>query len=164
MVTSPFWSYIWTFWRGFQTFYMHSFSPPFCLATCSTHRSFINVTILSILCYMLKSQSSLLCNVLNCLRTRVYPKVSGLTDCLERELQMVQLSTTRCSCIAILWGSLVSSAAITLCVASQRVFIVVVYFFMTQSGNFWIHPRISFLLRPNCLPVYFVFTCSSLIA
>jgi hypothetical protein len=35
------------------------------------------------------------------------------------------------------WVSLVSFAAITLCVASQRVFIVVsVYFVMTQSGNF----------------------------
>jgi hypothetical protein len=34
----------------------------------------------------------------------------------------------------------VSFAAITLCVASQRVFIVVrVYFVTTQSGNFWIH-------------------------
>jgi hypothetical protein len=31
----------------------------------------------------------------------------------------------------------------TLCVAPQRVFIVVrLYFDMTQSGNFWIHPRI----------------------
>jgi hypothetical protein len=36
----------------------------------------------------------------------------------------------------------VSFAAITLCVASQRMFIVVsVYFVMTQSGNFWVHPR-----------------------
>jgi len=35
-----------------------------------------------------------------------------------------------------------SFAAITLCVASQRVFVVVsVYFIMTQSGNFWIHTR-----------------------
>jgi len=34
----------------------------------------------------------------------------------------------------------VSFAPITLCVASQRVF-VVVYFVMTKSGNFWIHPR-----------------------
>jgi hypothetical protein len=33
----------------------------------------------------------------------------------------------------------VGFAAITLCVASQRVFIVV-YFVMIQSGNFWIHP------------------------
>jgi hypothetical protein len=40
---------------------------------------------------------------------------------------MVQLSATRCSFIAILWVSLVSFIAITLCVASQRVF-VVVYF------------------------------------
>jgi hypothetical protein len=39
---------------------------------------------------------------------------------------MVQLSATRCSCIAILWVSLVSFAAITLCVASQRLFVVVV--------------------------------------
>jgi hypothetical protein len=55
---------------------------------------------------------------------------------------MVQLSATRCTYIAILWASLVSFAAITLCVASQRVFvIVVVYFVMTQSGNFWIYPR-----------------------
>jgi hypothetical protein len=35
----------------------------------------------------------------------------------------------------------VSFAAITLCVASQRVFVVAVYFVMTQSGNVWIHPR-----------------------
>jgi hypothetical protein len=70
--------------------------------------------------------------------TRVYPKVSSL----ERELQMAQLSNGKCSCIDILWVSLTSFAAITLCVASQRVFIVVsVYFVMTQSGNFWILPR-----------------------
>jgi hypothetical protein len=36
----------------------------------------------------------------------------------------------------------VSFAAITLFVASQRVFVAVVYFVMTQSGNFWIHPRV----------------------
>jgi hypothetical protein len=50
------------------------------------------------------------------------------TGRLERELQTVQLSETRCSCIAILWASLVSFAAITLCIASWRVFIFVVYF------------------------------------
>jgi hypothetical protein len=64
------------------------------------------------------------------------------TGRLERELQVVQLYANRCSCIAILWVILASSAAITLFLASQRVFIVVVHFFMTQSGNFWIHPRI----------------------
>jgi hypothetical protein len=47
------------------------------------------------------------------------------TGRLEQELKMVQLSATRCSYIAILWVSLVSFAATTLCVASQRVFIVV---------------------------------------
>jgi len=37
----------------------------------------------------------------------------------------------------------VSFAAITICVAFQRVFIVVsLYFVMTQSGNLWIHLRI----------------------
>jgi hypothetical protein len=53
------------------------------------------------------------------------------TGRLERELQMVQISATRCSCIAILWVSSVNFAAIMLCVASQRVFVVVrVYFFI----------------------------------
>jgi hypothetical protein len=33
----------------------------------------------------------------------------------------------------------VSFAAITLCVSSQRVFVV--DFVMNQSGNFWLHPR-----------------------
>jgi hypothetical protein len=48
------------------------------------------------------------------------------TGRLERELQMIQLSATRCSCIAILWVSLVSFAAVTLRVVSLRVFIIVV--------------------------------------
>jgi hypothetical protein len=50
------------------------------------------------------------------------------TGLLELELQMVQLSATRCSCILFYESFLVSFAAITLCVASHRVFIVVVYF------------------------------------
>jgi hypothetical protein len=45
-----------------------------------------------------------------------------------QELHMVQLSATRRSCIAILWVTLVSFAAITICVASEWVFIDVVYF------------------------------------
>jgi hypothetical protein len=49
------------------------------------------------------------------------------TGRLERELQMVQLSATRCSCIAILGVSLLRFDAITLCVATQRVFIVVYF-------------------------------------
>jgi hypothetical protein len=49
------------------------------------------------------------------------------TGRLERELQMVQLSATRCSV------SPVSFAAITLCVASQRVFIVVSVYFVIDS-------------------------------
>jgi hypothetical protein len=67
------------------------------------------------------------------------------TSHLEWELQMVQLSATRCSCIAILWVSLVSFSTITLHVASQGVFIVLVYFIMIQSRNFWIHPHIWIL-------------------
>jgi hypothetical protein len=61
--------------------------------------------------------------------TTTYEGVSKsfLTGRLERELQMVQLSATRCSCIASLWVCLVGFAAITLCVASQRVFIVVYF-------------------------------------
>jgi hypothetical protein len=52
------------------------------------------------------------------------------TGRLERELQMVQLSATRCSCIAVLSASVVSSAAITFCVASQRMFIIVSVYFV----------------------------------
>jgi hypothetical protein len=39
------------------------------------------------------------------------------TDRLEQVMQMIQLSATRCSCIAILWVSLVSFTARILCVA-----------------------------------------------
>jgi hypothetical protein len=41
---------------------------------------------------------------------------------------MVRLSATKRSCIAILCVSLVSFTAIIVCVASQQVFIVVIYF------------------------------------
>jgi len=53
--------------------------------------------------------------------------IQKFPDWLGLELQMVQFSATRHSCIAILWVSLVSFAAINFCVASQRVFIVIVY-------------------------------------
>jgi hypothetical protein len=60
-------------------------------------------------------------------RWRKYDSVSKSfrTGRLERELQMVQLSATRCNRVAVLWVSLVTFAAVTLCVASQWVFIVV---------------------------------------
>jgi hypothetical protein len=113
-------------------------------------------------CYIV-SQSSEFCrhNPLCCFSTSVYccklifryrlsPETFGYTyegisesfrtGRLERELQMVQLSATRCTFIAILWVSLVSFAAITLCVASQRVFVVFISL-STQSGNFWLYPR-----------------------
>jgi hypothetical protein len=54
---------------------------------------------------------------------------------------MVQLSATKCSCIAILWVSLVSFDAITLCVVSQRVLMLLFISLSTYSGNFWIYPR-----------------------
>jgi hypothetical protein len=72
--------------------------------------------------------------------TRVYTK-SFRSGRLEGELQMTQLFATRCSCIAILWVSLVSFFSITLCAASQRVFIIIISL-LTQSGKFWIYPRI----------------------
>jgi len=78
------------------------------------------------------------------------------TGLLERELQMVKLSATRRSFIAILWVSPASFATITLRIVSQWMFIVVsVYFVTTQSGNFWIHSRtlVAFKLttRASCL-------------
>jgi hypothetical protein len=71
---------------------------------------------------------------------------------------MVELSASRCSFIAILSVSLVSFAAITLCVASQQVFVVgVVYFAMTQSGNFWTLPRARARVCVRvCISVYII--------
>jgi hypothetical protein len=69
------------------------------------------------------------------------------TGLLERELQMVQLSAIRCSCIAILWVSLVSLAAITLCVASQRVFVVVVVVVVYFVIDSYIHIYIPCILK-----------------
>jgi hypothetical protein len=66
------------------------------------------------------------CQVVEILTTELYKaeyegvSKSFWTGRLERELQMVQLSATRCNCIAILWVSLVSFSAITLCVASNE--------------------------------------------
>jgi hypothetical protein len=84
--------------------------------------------------------------------SRLYEGVSKSfrTGRLERELQMLQLCVAKCSCIAILWVRLVGFPVKTLCVASQRVFIVV-YFVTTQSENFWIYPRIL------TAPLYHVF-------
>jgi hypothetical protein len=62
--------------------------------------------------------------------TRVYPKVSGLATS-SKNLQMVQLSATRCSYIAMMRVSLVSFAATTLCVTSQRVIPKVSLYFVT---------------------------------
>jgi hypothetical protein len=42
------------------------------------------------------------------------------TDHLELELQMVQLFPISCSCVAILWVSVVSFAAMTLCVIDEK--------------------------------------------
>jgi hypothetical protein len=50
----------------------------------------------------------------------------------ERELQMVLLSADRCSFTTLLWVSLVSFTAITLCVAS-RVFIIVSVYYVIDS-------------------------------
>jgi hypothetical protein len=88
----------------------------------------------------------------------IYDGVSKSSRTLrpEQELQIVQLSATRCSCIAVSWVSPVSFAAITLCVASQRVF-VVVYFVIdsvrklldTPSYTEWLICY-QYLLRARC--------------
>jgi hypothetical protein len=74
------------------------------------------------------------------------------TGRLERELQMLQLSATRCSYIAILWVSLVSFASITLYVASQRVFVALSFYFFIDSVRKLFDTR-SYIL--NCSTVVF---------
>jgi len=56
------------------------------------------------------------------------------TGRLERKLQTEQLSATRCGCIAIMRVSLVSFAAITLFIASQRVIPKVKRIFLYRFG------------------------------
>jgi hypothetical protein len=63
----------------------------------------------------------------------IYEGVSIRNGRLERKPRMEQLTATRCSCIAILWVSQVSFAAITLRVASQRVFVIIVVYFVIDS-------------------------------
>jgi len=87
-----------------------------------------------------KSAPHFLVQILNIKGRRVYPKVSRLAA-WSQNCQWYQLSATRWSCIAILGVSLVSFAAIFLCVASQRVLVVVLSISLSaQSGNFWITP------------------------
>jgi hypothetical protein len=76
---------------------------------------------------------------------------SFCTGRLEQELQMVQLSTTRCSCIAILWVILVSFVSITLCIVSQRVFIVivVVYFVIDSIRKLLVTPSYAKIQKYN---------------
>jgi hypothetical protein len=76
--------------------------------------------------YMILFTNLVIRDLRNPRKKRVYEGVSKSfrNGRLERELQMVQLYATRYSCIAILWVSIVSFAAITLFVASQRVFII----------------------------------------
>jgi hypothetical protein len=57
---------------------------------------------------------------------------------------MVQFSATKCSCIAILWVSLVSFAAITFVLLLSECLLLLLLFISlsTPSGNFWIHHRV----------------------
>jgi hypothetical protein len=78
------------------------------------------------------------------------------TGWLERELQMIHLSATGCSCIIILWVSLVSFAAITLCVASQRVFIVVTVYFVDSVRKLLDTPAYIPWIKYRYLPIHFI--------
>jgi hypothetical protein len=98
------------------------------------------------------------CGVRNCVEERLgFLSKSFRNGRLEWGLQMIQLSATRCSCIAILWVSLVSFAAITLCVASQWLFVVVVvvvvvvYFFIDSVRKLLYTPSYS-------VPVFSILT------
>jgi hypothetical protein len=73
---------------------------------------------------------------------------------LERELQMVQLSATRCSCMAILWANPVSFVAITLCVASQWACIVVNIYFVIDSVRKLLDTPSYFVYVPVANPRY----------
>jgi hypothetical protein len=72
---------------------------------------------------------------------------SSRTGRLERELQMVQFSATRCSCIAILWVSLVSFAAMTLCVVLKECLLMFI--------SLWLSPEtFGYTLVCVCIFMY----------
>jgi hypothetical protein len=55
---------------------------------------------------------------------------------------MVQFSATRCSCIVILWASLVSFVIITFVLLLKECLLLWAYISLwTQFANFWIHLR-----------------------
>jgi hypothetical protein len=95
-------------------------------------------------------------------RTTNYEGVSKSfrTGRLERELQMVQLSATRCSCI-ILWVSLESFATTTLCIASQRVIIIIIIIIIIYLFRYRLSPEtlVLYLHRHENLKSFF---CSDL--
>jgi len=79
-----------------------------------------------------------LCNFsyLFALRVHIRGRIQKFPNRLPgAEPQMREFSATRCSCIVILWISLVNFAVIILCVTYQRVFFVVISL-STRSGNF----------------------------
>jgi hypothetical protein len=75
------------------------------------------------------------------------------TSRLKRELQMVQFSATRWNCIAILWLSLVSFAAMTICVESRDSSVVI-------ALGYGLHDRNSRVRFPAGLGT-FIFTTAS---
>jgi hypothetical protein len=62
---------------------------------------------------------------------------------LERELQMVQLSATVCSCIAILLVSLVSFAAITFVLLLNECFLLLISLSSHYGRNFSLQHRVQ---------------------
>jgi hypothetical protein len=87
--------------------------------------------------------------------TKVYPEVSGLTAWSEN-WKWYRLFATRCSCIAILWVSLVSLAATTFCVASQRVIPKVSVCFLIDSVRKLLDTPSYFQIRqdPSSFPIH----------
>jgi hypothetical protein len=75
----------------------------------------------------------------------------------QSDSSIAQLSATGCSCIAILWLSLVSFGAITYCVAS-RVYKVVVYFVIDSAQKLLDTPSyVHVSIHESWIPTSYVF-------
>jgi hypothetical protein len=112
----------------------------YCSAICGSSRTTQSALVFwtSVVRFSLKCIKLILrCNLHACYYESV--SKSFRTGRLERELQMVQFSATKCSCIAILWASLVSFAAITFVLLLNECLLLWGYISLSiQSGNFWI--------------------------
>jgi hypothetical protein len=124
--------------------YVYVYAPLVCIWSWKVGRtevfSFTKYCVIYILKFLYQGRSETTAQHWLIETMRVYPKVSGLAAWSEN---CKLYSSLPLGAVVLLFCES-AFAAITLCVASQQVLIVVISL-LSQSGNFWIHPHILFI-------------------